>query len=63
MSQQATRRTTGGDVSAEAVGGAAELASVGLDGMAHLGPAAIVVGLVAVVMAPVLWLLRRRSRA
>jgi hypothetical protein len=59
MLNHAKARATGGEVSAEAVGGAAELASVGLDGLAHLGPAAIVVGLIAIVMAPVLWLRRR----
>jgi hypothetical protein len=57
-----SKRPTGGDESFEAVGGAAELAGVGLDGLEHLGPLALVVGLIAAVMAPVLWLLRRRSR-
>jgi hypothetical protein len=61
MLNHSKARATGGDVSAEAVGGAAELASVGLDGLEHLGPAAIVVGLIAVVMAPLLWLRRRRA--
>ncbi len=61
MLNHAKAHAAGGDVSAEAVGGAAELASVGLYGLEHLGPAAIVVGLIAVVMAPLLWLRRRRA--
>jgi hypothetical protein len=52
-----------GDQSFEAAGGAAELASVGLDGLAHAGPWAIVIGLLALAVAPVLWLRRRRAGA
>jgi hypothetical protein len=50
-----------GDQSFEVAGGAAELASVGLDGLAHAGPWAVLVGLFALAIAPVLWLRRRRA--
>ena len=45
----------------EAVGGAAEVLGVGLEGLAHAGPLAVILALVALVAAPVGWLLRRRT--
>jgi hypothetical protein len=52
-----------GDQSFEAVGGAAELAGLGLDGLSHAGPLAILVGLVAIVVAKLLWFSRRRAHS
>lgn len=48
------------DQSFETIGGAVEAASLGMDGLAHLGPLAVVLGLVALAATPVLWLRRRR---
>ncbi|HEX2782747.1 MAG TPA: hypothetical protein VHN36_04120 [Ilumatobacteraceae bacterium] len=52
-----------GDQSFEVAGGAAEVVGLGLDGLAHVGPLAVLVGALALVMAPVLWLRRRCSRS
>jgi hypothetical protein len=52
-----------GDQSFEVAGGAAEVVGLGLDGLAHVGPLALFVGALALVMAPVLWLRRRRTRS
>jgi hypothetical protein len=52
------------DQSFEAAGGAAEVIGLGLDGLSHAGPLALIVGLLAVVVvAPVVWLRRRGTTA
>jgi L-serine deaminase len=50
-----------GSAAAEAMGGAAEVLGVGLEGLAHAGPLAVIVALVALIAAPIGWLVRRRT--
>jgi hypothetical protein len=52
-----------GDQSFETVGGAAELAGVGLEGLSHAGPLALLVGLVAIVVTKFVWFRRRRAHS
>ncbi len=52
-----------GDQSFEVAGGAAESVSLGVEALSHAGPAALLIGAFALLMAPVVWLRRRRANS